>query len=227
MIFVTGDTHGSFDKLEHVNFTQSKKLTRNDYVLIAGDFGLMGYDLDNHTWLRWLEQQNFTTLFIDGNHDNHTLLDSLPVTLWNGGKVHILNNGIVHLMRGQVYNIDGLKFFTFGGADSIDKLHRITGISWWAREMPSYSEYSEGLENLDKHNWDVDYVFTHACSSKTFDNLSFNSIGVQKYETDLNTYFDTIEEKLEFKHWYFGHYHMDSQIDYKHTVVYQRIIRIS
>ena len=44
MIFVTGDTHGSIDvhKLNHRNFNYDG-MTRNDYIIIAGDFGFIWY----------------------------------------------------------------------------------------------------------------------------------------------------------------------------------------
>ena len=41
MIFVTGDTHGEHDihKLNTIGFPEQKGLTRDDYVIICGDFG--------------------------------------------------------------------------------------------------------------------------------------------------------------------------------------------
>lgn len=40
-IFITGDTHGSYDiqKLARKNFPEGKTLTKDDYVIICGDFG--------------------------------------------------------------------------------------------------------------------------------------------------------------------------------------------
>lgn len=77
----------------------------------------------------------FTTLFIDGNHeyfrtnDYHiqqkeykycTGLMDLPVEEWHDGKVHKVSDSVIHLMRGQIFEINGLSFFTFGGARSHD-----------------------------------------------------------------------------------------------------------
>ena len=41
MIYITGDTHIPYDvtKLTTKAFPEQKKLTKNDYVLICGDFG--------------------------------------------------------------------------------------------------------------------------------------------------------------------------------------------
>lgn len=43
MIFITGDTHGGIDikKLSSRNFPKGKKLTKNDFLIITGDFGFV------------------------------------------------------------------------------------------------------------------------------------------------------------------------------------------
>ena len=124
MIFITGDLHGNIDKskLNTQSFPQQKELTKDDFVIIAGDFGGVWDESRSENWLlRWLEKKRFTTLFVDGNHENFDLLEQYPVTIWNGGKVHEVRPGILHLMRGQVFQIGAATFFTFGGADSVDK----------------------------------------------------------------------------------------------------------
>ena len=41
MIYVTGDTHANIDieKLNTTKFPQQKTLTKDDYLIICGDFG--------------------------------------------------------------------------------------------------------------------------------------------------------------------------------------------
>lgn len=43
MIFITGDVHGEIDihKLNTKNFPIQRELTKDDYVMVAGDFGLV------------------------------------------------------------------------------------------------------------------------------------------------------------------------------------------
>lgn len=67
-----------------------------------------------------MDSQPWTILFVDGNHENFELLDDYPVSSWHGGKVHFIKESVIHLMRGQIYTIDGLTFFTFGGGYSCD-----------------------------------------------------------------------------------------------------------
>jgi len=224
MIFITGDTHGSIDihKLNKYNFNDSS-LTKNDYLIICGDFGLawFGNDKEDEYWQKWLNNKNFTTLFIDGNHENHNKLDNMPVEIWNGGKIHRLKDSVIHLMRGQIFEIDGLKFLTMGGAESHDKEYRKENISWWSREMPSDDEYKECIENLSKHNYNVDYVITHTIS----DNIQ-DKICPWYIHNKLTNFLFTVDKDLKFKHWYFGHYHDNRNIDDKHTLVYDKIIKI-
>ena len=89
-IFVTGDIHASYDiaKLSESCF-DTAGLTKDDYVIICGDFGLVwNNSASEQYWLRWLDARPFTTLFVDGNHEGFSLLNSLPETTWNGGAVH-------------------------------------------------------------------------------------------------------------------------------------------
>ena len=90
-------------------------------MVIAGDFGGLwdGSQKDQY-WLDWLNKKPFTTLFVDGNHENFDLLNTLPEKEWNGGRVHVVREHILHLMRGQVFDFGGLTWFTMGGAASHD-----------------------------------------------------------------------------------------------------------
>ena len=38
-IFITGDTHGDFARFKKGNFPEQAELTKEDYVIICGDFG--------------------------------------------------------------------------------------------------------------------------------------------------------------------------------------------
>ena len=71
MIYITGDTHGGFQRFGMKYFPNQKTMCREDYAIIAGDFGGLWDDSPRETyWLDWLEERPFTTLFVDGNHEN-------------------------------------------------------------------------------------------------------------------------------------------------------------
>ena len=157
MIYITGDTHGGFQRFNTKNFPQQKQMGHSDYAVITGDFGGVWDDSPREAyWLNWLEEKPFTTLFVDGNHENFDRLGELPVHQWQGGKVHYVRPHVLHLMRGQVFEIGGITFFTMGGAASHDiqdgildpaspgfeqeywfkrrtrQRFRVKGVSWWS-----------------------------------------------------------------------------------------------
>ena len=68
--------------------------------------------------LKKLSSLPFTIAFVDGCHENFDLLEQYPIEEWNGGKIHRISENIVHMMRGQVFYIQGKKIFTFGGGIS-------------------------------------------------------------------------------------------------------------
>lgn len=222
MIWITGDTHRDLDSWKLSTKAFKEKVKPEDYVLICGDFGYVWTgNIDEEKALDELNNRVGTYLFIDGNHENHSLLNQYPTEEWNGGLVHKIRPSIIHLMRGQVFNIESKSIFTMGGGTSIDKMWRTPGISWWAEEMPSDKELLTGEENLEKTNWNVDYVVTHAAPNNTHDDvLNFQ---VKKHDK-LTTYLQTIDDRLTYKKWYFGHYHNDLDVDEKHRLLYQDVI---
>jgi hypothetical protein len=221
VIYITGDTHIPIDihKLSMKNWTEQVNLTHDDYLIICGDFGGVWNESNEELyWLKWLNKKPFTTLFIDGNHENHDMLNECEVEEYCGGKVHKIMSNIYHLMRGQIFNLNGVKVFTMGGASSHDKIHRKESKSWWKSELPNEDEYKEALNNLDRNNWKVDLVITHCAPD------SIQSELANWYEHDkLTNLLETVKQDLSYKKWYFGHYHVDNMIDEKHVAIYDKI----
>ena len=242
MIYITGDTHADF------NMRLSKKYfpaDKNDYLIICGDFGGVWDDSNSERyWLKWLSEKPFTTLFISGNHENFDMLAEFPISEWNGGKVQYIRDNVIHLMRGQVFEIEGSRFFTMGGASSHDirdgildmddpyfkaklaalrnrmALFRINHLSWWKEELPSDEEYQEAERNLNKYDRKVDYIITH-CAPTSISDI----IGRGLYMSDrLTDYLETVYQSCSFKHWFFGHYHENKIIGEKFILLYESIV---
>ena len=76
MIYITGDTHSDFSRFSEDKFPIQKEMTKDDYVIICGDFGgVWTFEEESNREkeaLDWLNEKNFTTLFVDGNHENFT-----------------------------------------------------------------------------------------------------------------------------------------------------------
>ena len=225
MIYITGDTHIPIDikKLSTKNFPDQKNLTKSDFVIICGDFGgVWSGGAEDKYWLKWLDQKSFTTLFVDGNHENHQMLsEKFEVVQYHGGKAHRIMDSVYHLMRGQVFTIDGVKIFTMGGAASHDRQYRREGVSWWPEEMPSEPEYAEAVTNLQANDMTVDYVISH-CAPGSIQREIVSYYPASK----LTDFLDAVKNEATYKHWYFGHYHIDRDIDEKHTCLYYEIVKI-
>lgn len=226
MILITGDTHGTIDYNKIHLLNNRNILSKNDYLIIAGDFGGIWNKKTIEKDLSYYTKLPFNILFVDGNHENFDLLNEYNITMWNGGKVHIIKDNIIHLMRGQVFEIEGKTIFTMGGGTSIDKYRRVEHISWWKEEIPNELEVAEAINNLKRYDNKVDYIITHSIDSNTLSNLELylNGIKCKKYED--NIVLDWFEENVDYKHWYFGHYHLDVKITNKKTALYNDIIEI-
>jgi hypothetical protein len=254
MIYITGDTHADFTRFSVDSFYEQKEMmNQNDnFVIICGDFGGV-WDLveskKEKWWLDWLENKPFTTLFVDGNHENFDRLYSYPTKEWNGGLVHEIRPHVLHLMRGQVFTIEDKKFFTFGGASSHDiqdgildiddpdinkkmkqmqskgkYMYRIKGLSWWQQELPIEEEMQTGKYNLAKHENNVDFIISH--SPSTSDLYLMGGKGL--YESDILTnYLEEIKATTEYKRHFFGHMHVNRAINDKDICLYEQIVRIN
>lgn len=220
MLYVTGDVHADLRDFESRPFGRLKK---EDYVVVCGDFGMVwDGSAEEQKNLTKLGKSKHQILFLDGAHENFDLLEKYPVTDWNGGKVQVVSGNLLHLMRGQVYNIDGKKIFTFGGGESEDKEMREPGKGWWPQEVPSNEEMRGGIENLVANDWQVDYIFTYEAPSSvhrllTADAGEFNTFHI---------YLDHIREKSHYMRWILGNYHCNKRVSTTMDVVYDDVIRL-
>lgn len=238
MIYFTGDMHGEIDieKLSYKNWSESRNLTSDDYLIIMGDFGLpfCDSDVDENNkpadsvyryWIKWLATKPYTILWIDGNHENFNYWEKQEISEWHGGKVQIHPHApnVIHLMRGEVYEIDGMTFFAFGGAMSHDKEYRKPNITWWEQEEATETEILNAWNNLEKYNRNVDFILTHTMPEK----ISRKIFGTET--TDKTAHFlDEVIEKVNYNMWLCGHYHITVFIrTINILVLYNKIFSIS
>lgn len=228
MIHVTGDTHGHHDFGKLIKFVNEHPgLTKSDYIIICGDFGAVWSERTLEESLRPYQELPVSILFVDGNHENFSLLDAYPLGSWNGGRVHFIKPDIIHLMRGQVFEIEGKTFFTFGGGTSIDKWLRQDGVNWWERELPSREELDEGVANLRRYNNTVDYIITHSCDERALWYPAMREKAERKGVRPENLMLSYFERNVRYtRHWYFGHYHIDARLTKFKTAIYQKIVPI-
>ena len=208
-ILLTGDIHGYPRRLGGRFFNQSN-LSREDYVVILGDFGLIWNEPPSREeiwWLNWLEQKTWTTLVVLGNHENHALIRTMPTEPWQGGLVRRFREHVLQLVDNEVFEIDGKTFFVRGGAHSADKQWRVEGKTWWPEETPDAAERQEAIDKLSSLNWRVDYVLTHEAPLGQFERL-YPELDKRFIDRDeYAAWLQEIADRLDFERWFFGHHH--------------------
>lgn len=222
---ISGDTHGIIDIGKIVKFfdEHEDEYTSEDYLVVCGDIGVCGFSISEEAETRSVFRSlPVTTLFVDGNHENFKQLNAYDVDIWNGGKVHFIENEIIHLMRGQVFEIGGTRFFTFGGAYSIDNMYRTEGFSWFPEEIPNQNEYEEGWHNLEKADFEVDYILTHSGPREVVAAMGYGEMSDD--EVELRQYLQRIADNTDFTAWYFGHFHEDTEVEDMFYCLYDDIV---
>ena len=182
---------------------------------------------------------------VSGNHENFDLLIRLPIEEWHGGKVQFIRPHVIHLLRGQAYEIEGYTFFTMGGASSRDIedgilnpyavdfedqywfmrrmrcRFRVNHYSWWKEELPSDVEYAEARKTLERIGWAADYIITHCAPNHIVKKLNSD------YTFDrLTTFLEKIRRKAKFHYWLFAHYHDNKIIDERYVLLWEQIVQI-
>lgn len=216
MIYVTGDTHGDTDTLMNGrHIPDGRKLCRDDKMIVCGDFGFVmhadkfeGRYSDEWKLDRLEKEYPCELLFVSGNHENFNRLETCPAEERYGGSVRRIRKNIFLLRRGEVYNIEGKSFFTFGGAYSTDRAFRKENESWWPKELPSPREYSNAVNNLKKYKNSFDYIITHTCPYRL---IPMMGKYCDPHEAELSGFLDWIFTDVKFSRWFFGHWHTDRE----------------
>lgn len=211
MIFITGDMHGEYARYEHKKL---KALKEGDCLIVCGDFGFVwdGSEREQAV-LHKIADKRFRTLFVDGTHENFPLLRQYPVTELYGGHVRKIADNIFHLLRGEVYTIEGHTFFTFGGGDSTDKDLRLENGTWYREEQPTREEMAVAVRHLNAFDRRVDYIITHQPAQK-------ERVLVDGFSptTPLTTFLDTIAHQVQYRRWYFGSLHKNKKLPHAHCL---------
>ena len=216
--FLKGDIHGNL--FEIIDFINRFNLGKNDNIIILGDCGIAWRkdkkDLAQNIKL-WNECGNGVKLyFIDGNHENFNILNSLPIEN-NMGKIA---DNIYHLRRGQVYEFENKKILVCGGADSIDKYRRIENFTWWKEEAIS----QETIDDIPADHYD--YVLTHCCPRSIFEKnriylSTLQFLDENKINHSSEDMLEQLKNKITFDHWFFAHYHINRNLDEKFTCLFE------
>lgn len=215
MIYLTGDTHGDFQRIER--FCNRIHTTKADIMIILGDAGINFYGgwRDQYT-KEFISTLPITLFCIHGNHEQRpSTIPSYVEQTWNNGTVYVEEQypSILFAKDGELYNLNGLRAFAIGGAYSIDCMYRIPGRSWWPDEQPSPEVKKQIEKTLDQLDWSVDVVLSHTVPLKYVPVEAFLP-GIDQRMVDKSTeeWLDRIEDRLQYQRWFAGHYHTNKKI---------------
>ena len=193
MIYFLSDQHGGERIGELTKYLN--EATDDDLLIILGDVGLKFRDTEeNRAFDELLLSAKKKIAFIDGNHENFDFLEGFPMGERYGAPVRILTDNLVWLQRGYIYKIEGKSFFVFGGCRSGAKWKPL-GL-WWPQEAPTECELTRAYANLKAAGNRVDYVLTHKYEE-----------GLGTGTVELRELCDYINENVDYKMWYAGHWH--------------------
>lgn len=190
-ILLAGDIHGSIPHIRYLFDVANKE--ECDGLIALGDFGFWTHTKKGTDFLalcrRLIDASGIFLWWLDGNHESFDNLYELyplddegvrpmyPSHHWKGPKdrenfVWPVHNPFVHLPRGYVWEWNGVRFCSFGGAYSIDKDWRLqmegrrSGIEgtrtlWWPQERITQGELiAFTQQSIDPR---IDVFLSHDC----------------------------------------------------------------
>lgn len=186
MLTIIGDVHGKYDRYHKI----IRRTEDHPYTVQLGDFGFKYDTLKNvdHT----------KHIIIGGNHDNYDICNNYP---------HFLSD------YGYVANFNGIDFFYYRGAYSIDRQYRTVGVDWWENEQVNIDNFMKARELYREIKPDI--MITHDCPEAIAHQML--PIGSRVYQNITTWALQELLNIHEPKLWFFGHWHKSCTITYGAT----------
>ena len=224
MIYITGDTHRDFSRLDNMKFN------KDDLLIVLGDAGI-NYCLteEDNKFKEYLKKYNVKMFCIRGNHEERpeNISTYKEINMF-GGKVYIEEDypNLIFAKDGEEHNIEGKSVLVIGGAYSVDKEYRlIYGYKWFKDEQLTKEEMDAIYNKVKGKHFDI--VLTHTCPLKYEPvEVFLSGIDQSKVDKSMEHFLDKIEESIKYDKWYCGHYHTEKNID-KIEFMYESIKELS
>lgn len=233
MAYITGDIHGHPDDLLWYLDQMKIPRTQDQIIVLLGDVGA-NYYLDGRDLRvkKKLQESGRTYFCIHGNHEERPKnIEGYQKTIWHDGYVwkEAAYPNLVFAEDGEMYRIDGKKCLALGGAYSIDKQYRIlTHANWFQDEQIAPYERQLIMEDIkDGITNDVDVVFSHTCPIQWQPrDLFLPGFDQDTVDTSMELWLSEVEKHLNYKKWYFAHYHENRKINPKVQMLFNSVIKL-
>ena len=187
MITLIGDVHGKYDRYYKI-------IRQQDYYPYTVQLGDFGFKYDTVANL----DPNYHKI-LGGNHDNYDKITSIPHYLGDYGNC----------------SLNGVEFFFYRGAYSIDRQYRTIGIDWWEQEELKIEDFLKARELYRETKPRI--VLTHCCPEIIIPSLLPPYAQIYQSRTDwaLQELYNIHKPEL----WVFGHYHISKTLKLDTTFI--------
>lgn len=214
--YITGDTHKKFDRVER--FCLEHMTTTADVMVILGDSGINYWLSPKDEKLKERVAKIPVTLFcIHGNHEGRPWESPADYKLvpWQEELVYREDKypNILFAKDGEIYDFHGKSVMPIGGAGTVNREYRISHeLQWFASEQPDETIKQYVEQQLEQMNWKVDVILSHTVPIKAEPTWAFKP-RKEPITVDKSTekWLQTIYDRLDFKEWYAGHYHVETE----------------
>lgn len=165
----------------HGQYDRYVKMARKrDYTVQIGDLGFK-YDCLNN-----LDPEKHKV--VAGNHDNYDIISNWPHYLGDYGN----------------FSLNGVSFFFYRGAYSIDRQYRTIGIDWWEQEQVKIEQFMKARELYRETKPDI--VITHDCPESVA--MLLLDPGQPIFQNMTGWALQELLNIHKPKIWRFGHWHV-------------------
>lgn len=210
-------------ELERFNDKRIRSLKKGDFLIVCGDFGFVwDGSKREEAILKSIGKKRFYTLFIEGCHENYDLLAKYPEEDFCGGRVNVISGNLMHIKRGSILDLQGMRFFAFGGGQTKDIDIRRDSHTWYEAELPTTEEVRDAVLNLKNADGKLDYIITHEPPASMKEFLGFEVRQI----SHMHTFFDAVKNDCTFKMWFFGKAHINKVIPPKYRCLFDDVVTL-
>ena len=218
-VYVMGDIHGSVEPIKAFLKRLPYKPTEDDVLILLGDVGFNYFldERDNETKAK-ANSLGIKLFCIRGNHEQRA--EIVASSLYYQFRMETIFDGLAYVEDDYpniyyaidfpyIYTILGKKTLVLPGAYSADKFLRLqSGKKWFPQEQMDEGDMRLAEEIVNIRGDEIELVMSHTCPiSYEPTDLFWSGIDQSMVDKTMERCFDSLERKLNYKLWTFGHFH--------------------